>query len=173
MKPQGSPTQSALKGAAFFVLHKEAGVFYYQEAGCVGFGGGLLVLDSLLEPKGSGVDGDGGIGDRGNFFGAAEDVDDVDGFWDVFKTSIRFLAKNFGFVGIDGDDFITNGLKVGRDFVGGAAWIGGESDDGDGFGMAEEIGDGVGEIGSVVREMEDHCDSMMETEKRIKEIGRK
>jgi hypothetical protein len=39
--------------------------------------------------------------------------------------------------------------------------------------MAEEIGDGVGEIGSVVREMDDHCDSMMETEKRIKEIGRK
>lgn len=80
-------------------------------------GRGGLVGNSLLEPERFGVDGDGGIGDRWNFFGAAEDVDDVNGFWDVFKTSIGLLAKNFGFVGIDRDDFVTDGLKVGRDFV--------------------------------------------------------
>ncbi len=155
------------------MLHKEAGVFYYQEAGCAGFGCRLLVRDSLLEPEGFGVDGDGGIGDRGNFSGAAEDVDDVDGFGDIFEARVGFLAQDFGFVGIDGDDFVACGLQVGGHLVGGPEGIGGESDDGDDFGVAEEIGDGVGGVGSVVREMEDHCDSMMGTEQRIEEAGRK
>ena len=83
------------------------------------FGGGLVVGDFLLEPEGFGVDGDGGIGDGRNFFGAAENVDDVDGFGDVFEARIGFLAEDFGFVGIDGNDVVTGGLEVGGDFVGG------------------------------------------------------
>lgn len=106
-----------LERTPFFVFDEEAGVFDHEETGGMGLGGGLFVGDSLLEPEGFGVDGDGGIGDRWNFFGEAEDVDDVNGFWDVFKTSIGLLAKNFGFVGIDRDNFVTDGLKVGRDFV--------------------------------------------------------
>lgn len=121
----------------------------------------MLVGNSLLKPKGFGVDGDGGIGDGRNFFGATEDVDDVDRFRDVFKAGIGFLAEDFGFVRIYGDDFVADALEVGSNFVGGTSGIGGESDDGDGFGVAEEVADGVGGIGSVSGEMKDHEDSMM------------
>ena len=102
------------------------------------------------------MDGDSGIGYGRNFFGAAENVDDVDGDGDVFEARIGFLAKDFGFVGIDGDDGVTGGLEVGGDFVRGAARIRGKTDDGDGFGLAEEIGDGVGSGGSVGGEMDLH-----------------
>lgn len=112
--------------------------------------------DFLLEPEDSGVDGDGGVGNRGNVFGAAEDVDDIHWFGDVFEAGIGFRAEDVRFVGIDGDDFIASGLEVGRDFVGGATRIGGEADDGDGFGGAKEVGDGIGGSGSVVGEMEFH-----------------
>lgn len=126
-----------------------------------------------MEPKGFGVDGDSGIGYGRNFFGAAENVDDADGDGDVFEARIRFLAEDFGFVGIDGDDGVTGGLEVGGDFVGGAARIRGKTDDGDGFGLAEEIGDGVRSGGSVGGEMDLHKALMNWIWKRVTEIGRK
>ena len=116
-----------------------------------------------MEPEGFGVDGDGGIGDAWDFFGAAEDVDDVDGPGDVFEAGVGFLAEDFGLVWVDGDDFVAGGLEVSGYLVGGTARIGGEADDGDGFGLAEEVGDGVGEGRRVVGEMEGHFNLMMGT----------
>jgi hypothetical protein len=132
------------------VFYEEAGVFDYQEAGGAGFFGGLRVGDSLLEPESFGVDGNGGIGYRGNVLGAAEDVDNIYRDGDVFEAGVGFFAEDFGFVGIDGDDFVADALEVGSDFVGGALRIGGETDNGDGFGGAEKVGDGVGRCGLII-----------------------
>ena len=122
----------------------------------MGFGGGFGVGNSLLQPEGFGVDGDGGVGYGRDIFRAAEDVDNVDGERDVFEAGVGFFAEDFGFVGIDGDDFIAGALEVRGDLVGRAARVGGEADDGDGFGRAEEIANGVGGGGRVGREMEEH-----------------
>jgi hypothetical protein len=99
--------------------------------------------NSLLQPQTFGVDNDSGIGDGGDMFGAAEDIYDVDGNGHVFEARIGLLAEDFGFVGIDRNDLVANALEVRRDFVGGTERIGGEADDGDGFGVAEQVGDGV------------------------------
>jgi hypothetical protein len=154
-----------LEGAPFFVFDEEAGVFDYEEAGGAGFGGGFGAGNSQLEPEGFGMDGDRGIGDGRNFFGAAKDVDDVDGKWNVFEASVGFLAKDLGFIGINGNDGVAGGLEIGSDFVGGAAGIGREADDGDGFGGAEEIGNGVGSGGRDGREMDLHVYLMNERAK--------
>ena len=90
------------------MFDEDAGIFDYEEACGAGFGGGVLVLDSLLHPDNFCADGDGAIDDGRNVFGAAKDVDnfDVVGFRDVFETQIGFFAEDFGFVGIYGDDAI-------------------------------------------------------------------
>lgn len=138
------------------MFDEEAGVFDDDEASNARFFGGGRVRDALLEPEDLGVDRDGRIGDGRNAFGAAEDVDDVDGLGDVFEAGVGFLAQDFGFVGVDGDDFVTGGLQVGGDFVGRTARVGGESDDSDGFGGAEDLGDGVGGRSGVVRKVKEH-----------------
>lgn len=112
--------------------------------------------NSLLEPEDFCADGDGGVGDGRDFLGAAENVDDIDAMGDVFEAGIGFLAEDFGFVGIDGDDFVADGLEVGGDLMGGAAGIGREADDGDGSVDAKEMGDGVGSSGDKVWKMEEH-----------------
>ena len=125
------------------MFYEEAGILDDQEAGGVRFGGRFGVGNSLLEPQRFGADRDGGIGDGGNVLCAAEDVDDVDGKWNVFEAGVGFFAEDFGFVGIDGDDFVAGTLEVGRDFVGRSSGVRGETDDGNGFGGAEEIKDRV------------------------------
>lgn len=107
------------------MLDQDAGVFDYVEAGGAGFGGGILVFDSLLHPDDFCADGDGAVDDRWNVFGAAEDVDDFDvlRFWDVFEAWVRFFAEDFGFVGIYGDDAVAGGLNVLSDAETGAAGI--------------------------------------------------
>ena len=118
---------------------------------------GGIVGDPLLKPERFGVDGDGGIADGRNVFGAAEDIDDVDGAGGVFQAGIRFFAEDFGFVGVDGDDFVAGALEVGGDLVRGTRGVGGEADYGDGFGGAQEITDWVGSGSGVVWEMDEHC----------------
>lgn len=129
--------------------------------------------DAKLEPESFGANGDCGIGDRGDFFGAAEDVDDVDGDGDIFEAGIGFLAEDFGFVGVDGDDGVAGALEVGGDFVGGTKGVGGEADYGDDFGLAEEIGDEVEGWTHLVGEMELHDRWMNVIEIRIKEDAMK
>jgi hypothetical protein len=142
------------------VLEEEAGVFDNEKSGGVSFDGSFGVGNSLLEPEGFGVNGDGRIGDRRDFFGAAKDIDNVDRKWNVFEAGVGFFAEDFGFVGIDGDDFVAGALEVGSDVVGRAAGVGGEADDSDGLGGAEEITDGVGGRGRVFGNVEEH-DSWM------------
>jgi len=140
------------------VFEEHAGVLDNKEAGGVSFGCGGFVGDSLLEPEGFGVNGDGGIGHARDVFGAAKDVNDVNGERNVFESRVRFLAEHFGFVGIDGDDFVAGRLEVGRNTVGGAEAAGGEADDGDGFGVAEEIADGIGGLRSIIGQLDVHGD---------------
>jgi len=109
-----------------------------------------------LEPEDLGLDSDGGVGDGRHVFGAAEDVHDVDGFGDVFETGVGFFAEDFGFVGIDGDDAVPDRLEIGGNFVAGAGRIGGEADDSDGFGGAEEVEDWVGGGIGAVGKMDGH-----------------
>ncbi len=78
------------------MFDEEAGILDGQEAGGAGFFSGFGVFNTQLQPEGFGADGNGGIGDGKSLFGAAEDVDDVDGFGDVFEASIGFLAEDFG-----------------------------------------------------------------------------
>jgi hypothetical protein len=117
---------------------------------------GTCVSDSLLEPQRFGVDGYGRIGYRGDLLGTAEDVDDVDGNRDVFQSGVGFLAQDFGYVRIHRYDFVTDGLEIGRHAMGGSAGVGGETDYGDGFGVAEQVGDGIGGFGRVLGEMKVH-----------------
>jgi hypothetical protein len=146
------------------VFDDEAGVFDHGEARGAGFFGGGGVLYSELEPEGFGFDGDGRVGDGRHIFGAAEDVDDVYGFRDVFETGVRFFAEYFGFVGIDRDDAVAGGLEIRGDFIAGTGGIGGEADDGDGFGGAEEVEDGVGGAAGAVGEMNGHTEWMNDSE---------
>lgn len=95
--------------AAFLVFDEEAGIFDDGETCGASFFGGGGVRDVLLEPEDFGTDGDGGIGDGRDVFRAAEDVDDVDGFGNVFEAGIGLAAEDFGFVGIHGNDFIAHG----------------------------------------------------------------
>jgi hypothetical protein len=157
------------------VFDEEAGVFDDEEAGGAGFLGGGGVSDLLLEPEGFGVDGDGGIGDGRDVGRTAENVDDVDRFWDVFEAGIGFLAEDFGFVWVDGNDFVAGGLEIGGYLIRGAGRIGGEADDSDGFGLVEELGDRVGGGGGVIGEVEEHFTLMREIGRKIGEIwgGRK
>jgi hypothetical protein len=146
--------------APFFVFDQEAGVLNDGEARRAGFFGGGGVFYAELEPEDFGFDGDGGVDDGWHIFGTAEDVDDVDGFGNVFEARVGFFAEDFGFVGIDGDDAVAGGLEIGSDFIAGAGRIRGEADDGDGFGRAEEVEDGVGGGFGVVGKMYVH-DSLM------------
>ena len=43
--------------------------------------------------------------------------DDVDALGNVFKTSVRFLAKHLGLKGIDGNDAVASGLQILRNAV--------------------------------------------------------
>jgi hypothetical protein len=138
------------------VFDEKASVFDYQEASGLGFFCDACVGDSLLEPQRFGVDGYGRIGYRRHFLGTAEDVDDVDGNGDVFQSGIGFLAQDFGYVRIYRYDFVADGLEIGRHAVGGSEGIGGEADYGDGFGVSEQIGDGIGRFWRVVGEMKVH-----------------
>jgi hypothetical protein len=146
VRNHGNTKGAALERAAFFVLDEEAGVLDYQEACGLRFCCGQGVREALLKPEAFGANCDGGIGDAGNAVGTAEDVDYVDGDGDVFEAGIGFLAEDLGFVGIDGDNLVAGALKVGSDFVRGTHRIRGETDDGDGFGFAEQLCDRVGEV---------------------------
>jgi hypothetical protein len=130
--------------APFFVFNEQAGVFDYGEACGAGFFGGCGVFYAELEPENFGFDGDGGVGNGRHVFGPAEDVDNVNGFRDVFEARVGFFAEDFGFVGINGDDAVADRLEIRSDSVAGTDWIRGKSDDGDGFGGTEEVEDGVG-----------------------------
>jgi len=46
------------------VFDQDAGVFHYEEAGGVGFGGGVLIFNSLLHPDNFCANGDGAVDDR-------------------------------------------------------------------------------------------------------------
>jgi hypothetical protein len=97
-----------------------------------------------LEPDGFGANGDGRVDNGRNFFGATENVDDVDGLGDVLQARIGFRAEHFPFVGIDRNDAIADGLEIGGDFVAGPGGIARKADNGDGFCNAEKIEDGIG-----------------------------
>jgi hypothetical protein len=129
------------------VFDEEARVFDDEKAGGAGLLRGLRVRDSQLKPKRFGANCDGGSGDGRNILGAAEDIDDVDGRRHIFEACIGFLAEDFALVGVDGNDAVADGLEIGGDFVGGTTGIRGETDDGNGFGLAEKIGDGIGRLG--------------------------
>ena len=138
------------------MFDEEAGVFDDEEARGSGFFGGGWVSNSLLEPEDFGADGDRGIRHGRNFFWAAEDVDNIDAIGDVFEAGIGFLAKDFGLVGVNGDDAVAGGLEVGGNFVRGAAGMGREPNDRDVFVDAEKLRDGVWSGGDAGREMEEH-----------------
>jgi len=140
----------------FFVFDKEAGVFDDDEACGAGLFRGGRVGNSLLEPEDSGANGDGRIGDGRNVFGAAEDIDDVDRLRNVLEAGVGFLAEDLGFVGIDRDDFVADGLKIGSDFMGWAAGIGRKTDDGNGFGFPKDLSYRVGGKRGVVRQVKQH-----------------
>jgi len=108
------------------MFDEDAGVFDYEEAGSAGFGGGVLVFDSLLHPDNFCADGDGAVDDGWDVFGSAKDVDnfDVVRFWNVFEARVGFFAEDFGFVGIYGDDAVAGGLYVLSDAETGASGIG-------------------------------------------------
>ena len=126
------------------MFDEEAGVFDNGKASGEGFFGGSGIFDSLLEPQDFRFDGNGGICDRGDVFGAAEDVDDVNGNGYVFKAGVGCFAENFGFVGIDGNDFVAHGLEIRGNAKRRAQGVGREADDGDGFGVFEYVGYGIG-----------------------------
>jgi len=163
-----APSPVSQRGAAL-VFYEEAGVLDDEEAGGVRFGGGFGVGNSLLQPEGFGVDGDGGLGDGRDVLGPPKDIDDVDGEWNVFEASIRFFAKNLGFVGVDGDDFVADALEVGGDFVGRAAGVGREADDGDGFGRAKKVADRVGGYGRAFGRLHEHVRWMSGNGKRVEQ----
>lgn len=142
------------------MFDEDAGVFYREESGSPGGFAGGGVDDTELKPDGFGVNGDRGVDDRGNFFAAAKNVDDVDGIEDVFEASIGFLAEHFPFVRVDGNDAVADRLEVGRNFVAGAGRIGRETDNGDGFCEAEKIEKWVGTGWPVVGEINFHFSSM-------------
>ena len=125
------------------MFHEKTGVFNDEEAGCAGLGGGFGVGNPQLEPECFGANGDGRVNDPRNIFGAAEDVDDVDGDGYVFEACVGFFTKDLGFVGVDGDDGIAGALKVGGDFVRRAHRIRRESHDGDRLGGTKQVGDAV------------------------------
>ena len=96
------------------MFDKDAGVFDDEEAGGTGFVGGVLVFDSLLHPDYFCADSDGAVDDGWDVFGAAKNIDNFEvlRFWDVFEPRVRFFAKDFGFVGIYGDDAVADGLHI-------------------------------------------------------------
>jgi hypothetical protein len=100
--------------AAEAMFDEDAGVFDYEEAGGAGFSGSVLVFNSLLHPDYFCTDCDGAVDDRRDVFGAAKNIDNFDvlRFWDVFEAWIGFVAKDFGFVRIYGDNAIASGLYV-------------------------------------------------------------
>jgi hypothetical protein len=127
------------------VFDEDAGVFHYEEAGGVGFDGGVLVFNSLLHPDNFCADGDGAVDDRRDVFRAAKDVDnfDVVRFRNVFQAWVGFFAEDFDFVGIYGDDAVAGGLHVLSDAKTGTPGIGREADYRDGFIVFEDVGDCV------------------------------
>jgi hypothetical protein len=138
------------------VFDEGAGVFDNEETGQTGFFGGGRIFDAELEPNDFGADSDGGFDNRWNVFGAAENVDEVDGLGDVFEAGIGFLAEHFPFIGVDGNDAISGRLQVGGDLVAGPSGIRREANDGDGLGLAENVGNGIGRIVGIVGEIEFH-----------------
>ena len=96
------------------MFDEDAGVFDYEEAGGAGFGGSVLVFDSLLHPDYFCADGDGAVDDWWDVFGAAKNIDnfDVSRFWDVFEAWVSFFAEDFGFVGIYGNDAVAGRLYI-------------------------------------------------------------
>ena len=127
------------------MFDENAGVFHHEEAGGASFGGGVLVLNSLLHPDNFCADGDGAVYDRRDVFGAPKDIDNFDvlRLRDVFETWITFFAEHFGFVGIYGDDAIAGGLHVLSYAETGTSGIGREADYRDGFIVFEDVGDYV------------------------------
>ena len=161
-----------LERGAALMFYEEAGVLDDEEAGGVSFGGSFGVGNALLEPECLGVNGNGGIGGGWDLFGPTEDVDDIDRKWDVFETGVGFFAKNLGFVGIDGNDFVADALEVGGNFVGGATRVGGKADDGDGFGVAKKIADGIGGLRRAFGNLQEHVDWMSGNGKRVNQGSR-
>jgi len=139
------PGQLTLTAMAEAVFDENAGVFHHEEAGGASFGGGVLVLNSLLHPDNFCADGDGAVHDRRDVFGAPKDIDNFDvlRLRDVFETWITFFAEHSSFVGIYGNDAIAGGLHVLSDAETGASGIGREADYRDGFIVFEDVGNYV------------------------------
>ena len=89
-----------------------------------------LVDDAVLEPDGTGLDGDGVVHDRAHELRPSEDLDHVDGLRDVTQARIGALAEDLLDVGIDRDDAIARPLQVVRHAVAGTVRIGAEAYDG-------------------------------------------
>jgi hypothetical protein len=103
-----------LTAVAEAMFDEDAGVFDYEQACGAGFVGGILVFDSLLHPDDFCADGDGAVDNGWDVFGAAKNIDNFDvlRFWDGFEAWVRFFAEDFGFVGIYGDDAVSDGLYI-------------------------------------------------------------
>src|ERR1700719_2758304 len=67
-----------LTAAAEAMFDEDAGVFDYEEAGGAGFGGGVLVFDSLLHPDYFCADCDGAVDDGWDVFGAEKNIANFD-----------------------------------------------------------------------------------------------
>ena len=74
------------------MFFQDAGVHLDEEAGAAGALGGIVVDYAFLHPDGSGVDANGGVHDIGDEFRAAENVNDVHFFGNVFQAGVGFLT---------------------------------------------------------------------------------
>ena len=129
--------------APFFVFDEEAGILDDGETGGAGFFSGGGVFYAQLEPEDFGIDGDGRNSNRRHIFGAAEDVDDVDGFGYIFEARVGFFAQDFGFVGIDRDDAVAARLHVRGDAVARPRGLRGQTHHDQRPVLLEHRGDGV------------------------------
>ena len=91
---------------------------------------------AVLHPDVFGADGDGLVDYRGDLVGAAENVDQIDGFGDGWEVGVGYFAEGFLDGGVDGDDAVALLLEVGGDAVAVAVGVVGQADYGDGFAVA-------------------------------------
>ena len=122
-----------------FVLDKKAGVLDDGESGGASFFSGGGARDVLLKPKNLGSDRNSRIGDGGNLFRSPKNVDDVNGFRDVFEASESLNTEDLRFVWIDRDDLVAGRLQIGGYSVRGTKRVGRETNDRDGLGGSENV----------------------------------
>src|ERR1700683_312675 len=125
------------------VFNQDASVRHYDEAGGASLRRRLRVFNAELHPGHFGSRTDGAVYRCGNFRRTTKNIPDLNRLRHCLQPGVAFLAEDFGFVRIHGNDPVARRLHVFADAEAGTRRIRREADDTDRVVLLQNFSDGI------------------------------